>query len=113
MSARSDRSEPTLRDKIRKFMLETYLDWAESEGVPIYEDFAIDMLSIETMNGVVIHAVTGKGYSFLWYQGEKYFHRTDWQHGVIYSPPDEMFHHNVACVDFAALFGRLQRIPTT
>ena len=65
------------------------------------------------MNGVVIHAVTGKGYSLLWYQGEKDFHRTDWQHGVIYSPPDEMFHHNVACVDFAALFGRLQRIPTT
>src|SRR6516162_3476224 len=48
LSARSDRSEPTLRDKIRKFMLEPYLDWAEGEGVPIYEDFAIDMLSIET-----------------------------------------------------------------
>ena len=48
MSARSDRSEPTLRDKIRKFMLEPYLDWAEGEDVPIYEDFAIDMLSIET-----------------------------------------------------------------
>ena len=48
LSARSDRSEPTLRDKIRKFMLEPYLDWAEGEGVPIYEGFAIDMLSIET-----------------------------------------------------------------
>ncbi len=38
---------PTLRDKTRKFMLEPYLDWAEGEGVPIYQDFAIDMLSIE------------------------------------------------------------------
>ena len=62
MSARSDRSEPTLRDKIRKFMLEPYLDWAEGEGVPIYEDFAIDMLSIETkpwarfgLHGAICH----------------------------------------------------------
>ncbi len=46
------------------------------------------------MNGVVIHAVTGKGYSLLWYEGEKDFLRTDWHHGVIYSPPDKMFHQH-------------------
>jgi uncharacterized RmlC-like cupin family protein len=46
------------------------------------------------MNGVVIHAVTGKGYSLLWYEGEKDFHRSDWEHGVIYSPPDQMFHQH-------------------
>jgi len=46
------------------------------------------------MNGVVIHAVTGKGYSLLWYEGEKDFHRADWQHGVIYAPPDQMFHQH-------------------
>ena len=31
---------PTVRDKGRKFLLEPYLDWAEAQGVPIYEDFA-------------------------------------------------------------------------
>lgn len=46
------------------------------------------------MNGVAIHAVTGKGYSLLWYEGEKDFHRADWQHGVIYAPPDQMFHQH-------------------
>lgn len=46
------------------------------------------------MNGVVIHAVTGKGYSLLWYEGEQDFHRADWQHGVIYAPPDQMFHQH-------------------
>ncbi|MFM1815237.1 MAG: hypothetical protein RLZ98_1932 [Pseudomonadota bacterium] len=46
------------------------------------------------MNGVVIHAVTGKGYSLLWYEGDKEFHRSDWQHGVIYAPPDQMFHQH-------------------
>ncbi len=45
-------------------------------------------------NGVVIHAVTGKGYSLLWYEGEKDWHRADWQHGVIYAPPDQMFHQH-------------------
>lgn len=45
-------------------------------------------------DGVVIHAVTGKGYSLLWYEGEKDFHRADWQHGVIYAPPDQMFHQH-------------------
>ncbi|MBM3607160.1 MAG: cupin domain-containing protein [Alphaproteobacteria bacterium] len=46
------------------------------------------------MNGVVIHAVTGQGYSLLWYEGDKEFVRTDWKHGCIYSPPDKMFHQH-------------------
>ncbi len=46
------------------------------------------------MNGVVIHAVTGQGYSLLWYEGDKEFVRTDWKHGCIYSPPDDMFHQH-------------------
>lgn len=46
------------------------------------------------MNGVVIHAVTGTGYSLLWYEGETDFHRADWRHGVIYAPPDQMFHQH-------------------
>ena len=46
------------------------------------------------MNGVVIFAVTGRGYSLLWDEGDEDFHRADWAHGVVYSPPDQMFHQH-------------------
>src|SRR5471032_606821 len=38
-----------------------------------------------------VFAVTGHGYSLLWYDGEKDFVRIDWQHGVVFAPPDQMF----------------------
>jgi uncharacterized RmlC-like cupin family protein len=41
-----------------------------------------------------IYAVTGKGYSLLWYEGEPDFRRVDWRHGVVYAPPDRMFHQH-------------------
>jgi mannose-6-phosphate isomerase-like protein (cupin superfamily) len=50
-----------------KFMVNTYLDWARNEGVPIYEDFGIDLLKVQTepwrrfgVDGAIIH-VTGRG----------------------------------------------------
>jgi len=50
-----------------KFMVDTYLDWARKEGVPIHEDFGIDLLAAKTVpwprfgvNGAIIH-VTGRG----------------------------------------------------
>ncbi len=46
------------------------------------------------MNGVIIFAVTGRGYSLLWYEGDEEFQRAEWQHGVVYSPPDQMFHQH-------------------
>jgi hypothetical protein len=55
-------STPTLRDKARKFLLDPYLDWAEAQGVPIHEDFAVDMLKVEAkpwarfgVNGAICH----------------------------------------------------------
>ena len=69
------------------------------------------------MNGVVIHAVTGKGYSLLWYEGEKELHRTDWHHGVIYSPPDQMFHQHFNIAPVPARYLAIQmgsvRYPMT
>ncbi len=50
-----------------KFMVDPYLDWTKKEGVPIYEDFGLDLLALETkpwarfgVNGAIVH-VKGRG----------------------------------------------------
>lgn len=48
--------------------------------------------------GYCVFAVTGEGYSLLWYEGADWdrgeFVRHDWRHGVVYAPPDAMFHQH-------------------
>lgn len=41
-----------------------------------------------------IFNVTGSGYSFLWYEGQTEMTRIDWRHGVVFSPPDMMYHQH-------------------
>lgn len=41
-----------------------------------------------------VFAVNGNGYSLLWYEGEPDFVRVDWQHGVVFAPPDGMYHQH-------------------
>jgi len=41
-----------------------------------------------------VFAVTGHGYSLLWYDIAKDLVRIDWQHGVVFAPPDQMFHQH-------------------
>jgi gentisate 1,2-dioxygenase len=41
-----------------------------------------------------VFAVTGQGYSLLWYDFSKDLVRVDWQHGVVFAPPDQMFHQH-------------------
>jgi len=41
-----------------------------------------------------VFAVTGHGYSLLWYDFAKDLVRVDWRHGVVFAPPDQMFHQH-------------------
>src|SRR5262249_19230948 len=41
-----------------------------------------------------VFAVTGHGFSLLWYEGGKDFERIDWRHGWVFAPPDQMFHQH-------------------
>ena len=41
-----------------------------------------------------IFNVTGSGYSLMWYDGEDDRVRIDWRHGVVFAPPDMMFHQH-------------------
>ena len=41
-----------------------------------------------------VFAVNGHGYSLLWYEGQPDFHRVDWRHGVVFTPPDQMYHQH-------------------
>jgi mannose-6-phosphate isomerase-like protein (cupin superfamily) len=44
--------------------------------------------------GTHVHAVDGKGFSLLWYEGDSEFKRFPWRHGFMYSPPFWMFHQH-------------------
>jgi len=41
-----------------------------------------------------VYTVTGHGYSLLWYEGDADFQRVDWRHGVVFAPPDGMYHQH-------------------
>jgi uncharacterized RmlC-like cupin family protein len=41
-----------------------------------------------------VYSVTGHGYSLLWYEKDEEFVRVDWRHGVVFAPPDQMFHQH-------------------
>jgi hypothetical protein len=44
--------------------------------------------------GTHVHAVTGVGYSLLWYEGDDKFVEIPWRHGVMYAPPHWMYHQH-------------------
>ena len=44
--------------------------------------------------GLHIFVVHGTGYTLLWYQGDEDFKRVDWRHGMVFAPPDRMFHQH-------------------
>jgi uncharacterized RmlC-like cupin family protein len=41
-----------------------------------------------------VFAVSGQGYSLLWYDVAKDLVRIDWNHGMVFAPPDQMFHQH-------------------
>jgi oxalate decarboxylase/phosphoglucose isomerase-like protein (cupin superfamily) len=47
------------------------------------------------MMGVNVFTIDGEGYSLLWYEGkEDELVRVDWGHGVVITPPEQMFHQH-------------------
>ena len=41
-----------------------------------------------------VFSVHGTGYSLLWYDMDEKIERVDWEHGVVFAPPDQMFHQH-------------------
>ena len=41
-----------------------------------------------------VFTVTGKGYSLLWYEGQKEWERVDWRPGVVFPPVESQFHQH-------------------
>lgn len=47
------------------------------------------------MMGTNVFTIDGDGYSLLWYEGdEDNIERVDWGHGVVVTPPEQMFHQH-------------------
>jgi hypothetical protein len=44
--------------------------------------------------GTHVHALTGSGYTLLWYDGDSEFVEIPWRHGIMYVPPFWMFHQH-------------------
>ncbi|MEK9692093.1 MAG: hypothetical protein VW445_04645 [Rhodospirillaceae bacterium] len=44
--------------------------------------------------GTHVHAVSGVGYTLLWYEGDEKFVEIPWEHGFMYTPPFWMFHQH-------------------
>jgi mannose-6-phosphate isomerase-like protein (cupin superfamily) len=41
-----------------------------------------------------VMTVNGQGYTLLWYPGTEDFVRINWKHGMVFAPPDQMFHQH-------------------
>ena len=54
--------------------------------------------------GTHVHAVSGEGYSMLWYDGDSEFVELPWRHGFMYTPPFWMFHQHFNACDRPARY---------
>jgi mannose-6-phosphate isomerase-like protein (cupin superfamily) len=41
-----------------------------------------------------VMCVDGQGYSLLWYTSDEDYVRIDWKYGMVFAPPDQMFHQH-------------------
>ena len=54
--------------------------------------------------GTHVHAVSGTGYTLLWYEGDESFKEFPWEHGFMYTPPFWMFHQHFNTCDKPARY---------
>ena len=54
--------------------------------------------------GTHVHAVSGTGYTLLWYEGDEEFKEFPWEHGFMYTPPFWMFHQHFNTCDQPARY---------
>lgn len=54
--------------------------------------------------GTHVHAVSGEGYTLLWYEGDSEFKQVPWRHGTMYTPPFWMFHQHFNTCDNPARY---------
>ena len=54
--------------------------------------------------GTHVHAVSGTGYTLLWYEGDQEFKEFPWEHGFMYTPPFWMFHQHFNTCDQPARY---------
>jgi hypothetical protein len=45
-------------------------------------------------SGAHVFALSGTGFSLLWYEDSQDFIRREWKYGFVYAPPDRMFHQH-------------------
>ncbi len=75
------------------FVFDNDYDFPERQGAAKYFSGEGEFIPVRPGRNMCF-AVTGHGFSLLWYEGAKDFVRIDWKHGWVFAPPDQMFHQH-------------------
>jgi len=84
------------REKRGKGTRNMYIHMAGSAMLAHVSQFPVGRYKKAHRHGADFHVtcIAGTGYSLLWYEGDQDFVRVDWKHGVVFAPPDGMYHQH-------------------